>query len=456
MKILMTGATGLIGQELGLELVRRGHEVLVVSRSRSKALMNLPFPCEVIEGDLSHDTLKDSRLQQIEGVIHLLGEGVAEKRWSPEQKKKILDSRTISTQNLIASLPKPPKVFISASAIGFYGDSGETSVDENSQPGTGFLPDVCIQWESAVDKVGLLGPTRIVKARIGLVLAPNGGALAEMLPPFQAGVGGALGNGRQWMSWIHIQDIVGLFVQSLENETVSGPVNFVSPHPVRNDEFSKLLASQIHRPKGPNVPGFVLKTLFGEMAAVLLFSQNVSAKKAESLGYQFKFQDLKSALADLLDPQARGEDIFVAKQFIPKKKEEIFPFFADAKNLEAITPELLHFRVLAISTPAIQEGTLIDYKLKVRGVPVKWRTRIEQWVPPVKFVDTALKGPYKLWHHTHTFEDLGSGTLMTDRVRYTLPIGYLGWITAGRIVKKDVQEIFDYRRRRVAEIFNVL
>lgn len=456
MKILMTGATGLIGQELGLALAKQGHELVIVSRSREKALLYVPFPCEIIEGDLSNKPLQHATLNQIDGVIHLLGEGVAEKRWNPEQKKRILDSRVVSTRNLIASLKKAPSVFVSASAIGYYGDRKDEELTEDSKPGTGFLPEVCIEWENEVDKVKSMGLVRVVKGRIGIVLSSHGGALDKMLPPFQAGVGGALGSGKQWMSWTHIDDIVGLFIMALMNEKVEGPVNFVAPEPAANNEFSKRLASTIHRMKAPNVPKLVLKTMFGELAQVLLASQKVSSAKAEKLGYKFKYPTLEKALQDVLRAQSVGEEVFEAKQYIPKKKEEIFPFFAEAKNLEEITPELLKFKVVGMSTPKIESGTLIDYQLIIRGVPARWRTRIEDWKPPTQFVDTALKGPYKLWHHTHTFEDLGHGTLMTDRVRYILPMGYLGWVAANSIVKNDVSGIFEFRRKKVAEIFGII
>lgn len=454
MKILMTGATGLIGQELGLELAKRGHKLVIVSRSRRKALVQAPFPCEVIEGDLTRGPLKNLLLKDVDGVVHLLGEGVAEKRWSQDQKRKILDSRVLSTRNLIASLSKPPSVFISASAIGYYGDRGEEILTEESTSGSGFLPEVCIEWEKEVDKVASLGAVRVVKSRIGIVLALNGGALAEMLPPFQAGVGGALGSGRQWMSWIHLQDIVGLFAYAIENPKVEGVVNLVAPQPERNSEFSSKLAQVLHRFKAPNVPKFVLKAMFGELSNVLLSSQNVSSEKAKKLGYDFKFENLEEAFKDILEAQSKGEEVFIAKQFIAKKKEEIFPFFSDAGNLEEITPEILSFKVTEVSTPKIQEGTLINYKLKIHGIPIRWQTHIDEWNPPVKFVDTALKGPYSLWHHTHTFEDLGEGTLMVDRIRYALPVGYLGWIVANWTVKKDIQKIFEFRRQKISEIFD--
>lgn len=454
MKILMTGATGLIGKELGLELARKGHELLIVSRSAQKARMQVPFPCEVIEGDLTQGVLIDSRLNQVDAVIHLLGEGVAEKRWSKKQKQKIMDSRVLGTRHLVNSFSRAPKIFISASAIGFYGDRGNEELNEKSSVGQGFLPEVCVNWEIEADAIQNKGDVRQVKARIGVVLAENGGALEKMLPPFQAGVGGPLASGKQWMSWVHIQDIVGLFCAALENTMLEGVVNFVAPNPATNYEFSKLLAQTIHRWMGPAVPAFVLKIMFGELAQVLLASQKVKPEKAQLAGYRFKFADLEMALKDVLNGPSSGEEILVAKQFVPKKIEETFSYFCEAKNLESLTPDLLHFHVEKMSTEKIQEGSLIDYRLRIRGVPAKWRTMIKKWNPPYEFVDTSLKGPYKLWHHTHKFENLGNGTLMTDRVRYVLPMGYVGWLGGNWLVKKDVRAIFDFRRKQIAKVFS--
>ncbi|MGE0763876.1 MAG: TIGR01777 family oxidoreductase [Bdellovibrionales bacterium] len=454
MKILMTGATGLIGKELGIELTKQGHQVLLISRDRQKAEHQAPFPCQVIEGDLSSGPIQDSRLSQVEVVIHLLGESVAEKRWSKAQKNKILDSRVKSTQHLIASLTQAPKAFLSASAVGFYGDRKEEELAEDSAPGRDFLAGVCVAWENAVDQIhAKFQNTRIVKMRIGLVLSAQGGALEKMLPPFQAGFGGALGNGRQWMSWIHIQDLVSLFMHALNNASMSGAVNAVAPKPEINRDFSKLLAQSVRRWLGPSIPGPALKILFGEMAQVLLASQKALPQKALQSGFVFQFPDLSAAFKNILAAQRQGEEFFVTKQYLPQPPEEVFRFFSRAENLESITPDILNFKVIGMTTEKIQKDTLIDYKLKIRGIPAHWRTKIETWNPPHDFVDTSLKGPYRLWHHTHTFEKLGPGTLMTDRVRYVLPLGYMGWLAAVSLVKSDVKAIFDFRRQVTAKIF---
>lgn len=455
MKILMTGATGLLGQEIGIELLRRGHELFVVSRDKKKAQLRLPFPCKIIEGDLNKGILKSPDLKQMDGVINLMGESLVSSRWSVKQKAKIFNSRIIGTRNLVNSFLTAPKVFVSASAVGFYGDAGDTELTEESNRGPGFLPEVCEGWEKEADEIKSKGNTRVVKGRLSAVLARQGGALDKMLPAFKTGVGGRLSTGKQWMSWIHIQDAVDLFVNAIENEKYEGVLNFSSPEPVTNLEFSKQLAGVLNRSLGPAVPAFALKALFGEMSQVLLDSQKTIPAKAISLGYQFKFPALQSALLDILKYENQGEDVFEAKQYLPLPKQKVFEFFADAQNLEKITPNNLNFHIQDVSTPEMQQGTIINYKLKIQGVPVRWQTLIEKWDPPTSFVDTALKGPYKFWHHTHTFESLGEGTLMTDQVRYVLPMGRIGWMAAYKKVSGDVSKIFDFRRGAVADHFKI-
>ena len=446
MKVLLTGGTGLIGKEIGKKLVREGFEVVVISRDQKKAKMQLPFPAEIIEGDLSQGPIQ--AMPAVDAVIHLLGESVADGRWSEERKKRIYDSRIISTKNLKASLKNQKVHLISASAIGVYPDSADNELDENSKKGDEFLAIVCKDWEA---EAALISPTLTI-FRIGIVLSENGGALEKMLFPFRAGLGGALGNGNQWMSWIHIEDLSEAFIWALKNKKL-GIFNAVSPNPARNKEFSKALAKSLRRPLGLNVPKMALKFLYGEMASVILSSQKVRPAHLIKEKFSFQFTDLQQTLNQLCKAWAEGEDLFFAEQYLPTKIDEVFPFFSAAENLESITPSNLSFKIQKVSTPKIQKGTLIDYRLKIRGVPVKWRTEIAVWEPGKSFVDQQLIGPYKLWHHTHDFTKMGEGTLMTDRVRYRSPMGFLGWIVAGALVKKEISGIFTYRRKVIFDRF---
>ncbi|UOF01822.1 TIGR01777 family oxidoreductase [Bdellovibrio reynosensis] len=447
MKVLITGATGLLGREIGKVLAEHGHEIVVISRSLAKAREVLPFPCEVVLGDLSKGPIHDSRLEGIEGVINLMGEPVVS-RWDSEKKAAIYNSRVEGTKHLIASLPSNLQVFVSSTAIGYYGNDHETIQHEENPPGDNFLAKVCIDWEKEISKA----PGRKAIIRTGIVLSSHGGAMDQMLYPFRLGIGGPLGDGQQWMSWIHIKDIVGLFVFALENTHVTGPINGCAPNPVRNKEFSKSLANALGKSMGPSMPLFVLKLYFGEVSDVLTVSIRGSAERSKTLGYKFQYDDVNEALKDVCAPYQNGEDFYYAEQFIPDPPEKVFPFFKEAHNLEEITPPTLNFKIEKVSTSEITQGTLIDYTLKIRGIPAKWKTEIDEWQPPYKFVDNQLKGPYSLWRHTHEFRPFCGGTLLVDKVKYRLPLGQVGWIFASKLVSKDIDNIFSFRRKYIANM----
>ncbi len=452
MKILMTGATGLIGKKLGLALVKQGHELTIISRDKVRAKHELPFPCEVLAADLNQAPVEIKNPFDI--VINLLGESVADGRWTKSRKDSILNSRVIGTRNLISMLKYPPKMIISANAIGYYGDRGDELLNETSTPGADFLSEVCINWqkehERAQEKFG--NKTKLASLRVGLVLSRNGGALTKMLFPFRVGLGGPLASGRQYMSWIHLDDLVQMFCFIIEKQ-LSGIFNAVAPNPVTNLEFSKTLARTLSRPLGFAVPRFVLKLGLGEVANAILESQKVSSEKIRKLGFEFRFDHIEAAFIDLLTSLRSSSEIYEFEQFVPQRKDKIFEFFSQAKNLECLTPKNLKFHIKNMSTPAICLGTLIDYRLKIRGIPVGWQTLIDEWNPDSHFVDIQLKGPYKIWHHRHEFIDLPGGTLVCDRVQFKLPAGFLGWLLAGFFVRADVQKIFAFRRKAIFEMF---
>ncbi len=445
MKILMTGATGLVGKELGKRLVHDGHSVVVVTRDADKARLEIPFLAEYVEVDLMREKIPSGRIEGVEAVIHLAGENVAGGYWTRKMKERILQSRVRGTRHLVDSLPPSVKHFISASAIGIYGDRADEVVSEESARGEGFLSDVCEQWEAEAAKA----KARVVFVRTGVVLAAHGGALQKMLFAFKAGVGARLGSGKQWMSWVHLTDLVEVFVKVLSDKQLSGAINAVSPSPVKNSEFTQALVTTLGRFQGPPVPQVVLKWGLGEMSQVLLASQRVQPRRLLEAGFKFKYAQLQEALSDLLKDQEGSKEGFYAEQFLPLPIDKVFPFFADAYNLEKITPQLLSFKIESVSTPEVQKNTEIVYTLKVHGIPMRWRTDIAEWNPPHQFVDNQLSGPYKCWHHTHSFVEVPGGTLMIDRVKIQLPMGYLGWIVARLPVLADVTKIFSYRRKSI-------
>jgi ligand-binding SRPBCC domain-containing protein len=288
--------------------------------------------------------------------------------------------------------------------------------------------------------------------RTGIVLACQGGALAEMLPMFRLSAAGRLGTGRQWMSWIHLDDIVGLFVHALD-AAPSGVLEGVAPQPATNRQFTKALCHAVGVIENLPVPALAIQALFGERAAIVLGSTRIEPLATQASGFGFRFETVEQALDDLLVPLRGGVRVLVWEQWLPHAAQEVWPFFCDAHNLEDITPPFLAFRVLGMSTPAIGAGTLIDYRLKLNGIPIAWQTRIDTWDPPRRFIDLQAKGPYALWHHTHDFITIGGGTLMRDTVRYRLPAGWLGALASGSKVAGDVERIFDFRSRKIDERF---
>jgi ligand-binding SRPBCC domain-containing protein len=254
------------------------------------------------------------------------------------------------------------------------------------------------------------------------------------------------------MSWVHIQDVVGAMVFAMETAAMNGVYNLVAPETARQKKIAQVIANQLNSFYGPPVPQFMLKLILGEQAGLALNSLNVSSQKLVSGGYKFHFSNVDAALQDLLSNWKNGVAVKTYQQYFPLPKEKVFAFFADAKNLEHITPKTLHFKITKMSTERIQKDTLIDYKLKIHSVPARWRTHIQTWEPNTSFSDTQLKGPYSLWHHTHSFEQLGTGTLMTDIVRYKLPAGLMGRLTAQAWVDSDVEKIFAYRRETVGAL----
>jgi uncharacterized protein len=300
MKVLMTGATGLIGRNLCEVLTGEGHTVVALSRSPEKARRISAQEVRAWDPQAGPPPLE--ALASLDAVVHLAGESVAAKRWSPEQKKRIRDSRLVGTRNLVqglASATPRPSVLVSGSAVGFYGDRGDELLDERAQAGTGFLPELCREWEAEALRARDLG-VRVVLLRTGVVLDAEDGALKKMLPPFRMGVAGPLGSGRQWFPWIHIDDIVGIFRHALLSDSLSGPVNGAAPGVVTNAEFTKQMGAVLHRPAFLPVPEFALRVLMGEMGAVVLGSQRVAPEAALRDGYSFKYPDLAPALSDLL------------------------------------------------------------------------------------------------------------------------------------------------------------
>jgi len=453
MRIVVTGATGFVGRPLVQRLLDAGHEVVAWSRDPSKARTSLPARCEVGGWDPRVD-IDPEMLAGVDAVVHLAGETVAGSRWSPARQRAIRASRVETSRRLVAALARldparRPRVLVAASAIGFYGDRGDEVLTEDSTPGDSFLASVCREWEAEVGAATELG-VRTSALRVGIVLGRDGGALGQMLPLFRLGLAGRLGTGRQWMSWVHLDDVVEMFAMAVEDDRCVGPMNAVAPEPVTNAQFTTALAAVLGRPVLLAVPAAALRLAMGPQSAIVLASQRVKPDAFERLGFRFRHPSLSPALAAICGDL---DHVLEREQWFPRPLAEVFEFFSEARNLERITPDFLSFRVLDVTPGPMRAGTRIRYRLSLHGVPVWWTTRIESWDPGRSFVDVQESGPYELWHHRHEFEEVAGGTLVRDRVRYRLPVGALGEAVAGGFVRSDVERIFDERHRRAAGIF---
>lgn len=295
MKVLIAGASGLVGSALIPALETEGAEVTRLVRSS-------PKPGDV-EWHPNHDEMNAARLEGFDAVINLAGENIAAGRWTDEQKRKIHDSRVNGTHLLseaMAKLSQRPRVFLCASATGFYGDRDDEVLDEQSDSGGGFLAGVCREWEQATEPAAS-GGVRVVNLRFGPILAREGGMLAKLLTPFKMGMGGKVGSGKQFISWVAIDDAIGAIKLALADETFRGPLNVVSPNPCTNEAFTKMLGHVLSRPTALAIPAFAARLAFGEMAdEMLLTSQHVVPKRLTDAGYEFKYPELEGALRKYL------------------------------------------------------------------------------------------------------------------------------------------------------------
>lgn len=300
MRVTLTGATGLIGSALAAALKARGDEVTVLSRSPERARESLGV--EAVAWDPTSDAAPAAALAGRDGVVHLAGENLAQ-RWSADSKRRILESRERGTANLVAGLATAdprPGALVCSSAVGYYGPRGSEPVTESEPAGDDFPARVCVAWEAAAMSAGELG-MRVVRLRTGVVLASGGGALEKMLPPFKLGLGGPVAGGRQYMPWVHLDDVVGMYLAALDGDDWSGPVNVSAPVPVTNRDFSRALGRALHRPAIAPVPALAVKLLYGEMAEIVTTGQNAVPARARELGYEHRHADLDEALRAALD-----------------------------------------------------------------------------------------------------------------------------------------------------------
>jgi uncharacterized protein (TIGR01777 family) len=305
MRVFVTGGTGFVGSRLVPRLLGRGDQVVVLTRRYAAARQALGTQVELVEGDPMRLGEWMLKTDDCDAVIHLAGENVFGKRWNEQFKQLLVDSRTKSTHNVVDALMRhprradgSPKVLVNASAIGIYGPRGDEEVNEDTPPGDDFLAKLCVEWEKEAHRVESAG-VRCVIVRVGIVLDSKEGPLAKMLTPFKMFAGGPVGSGRQYMSWIHVEDVVNLFLFALDNAQASGPLNGTAPNPVTNKDFSRALGKAIHRPSFVWTPGFGLKVVLGGVSEVVTTGQRVMPRKPLALGFSFKYPTIDEALKNL-------------------------------------------------------------------------------------------------------------------------------------------------------------
>ncbi len=300
MKVLVTGASGFVGRRLVAQLLQKKIEVVVLTRNLPKAVIILGSECKYVQWmDMSVQPSPDV-FNGVDVVVNLMGENIGGKKWDEAQKKKIYDSRINTTRLLvdaIRALPKKPRALINASAVGIYGNRGDETIDENATSGNDFLAGVCKDWETEANKALDL-KMRVVLMRTGVVLGKGGGALTKMLPIFKLGLGGRLGTGKQYMSWIHVDDLAAMYVHAVTEESMSGPFNATSPYPATNTEFTKALGKRLKRPTLFPAPALAIKTALGEMSTIVLDGQKVIPAKFKDMKFQFKSATLEKTLKE--------------------------------------------------------------------------------------------------------------------------------------------------------------
>ena len=449
MKVAVTGASGFVGRAVVEALQRRGDEVIALGREPERLAPPPGVDCRRF--DPSEERPQPAAFEGAEAVIHLAGESVAG-RWTAERKRAIRSSRVEGTRTLVRSLEQlasRPAVLACASAIGYYGPREDEPLLEDAAPGRDFLASVCVEWEAAAHEAELLGIATAC-LRTGIVLG-RGGALDAMKPIFRLGVGGPMGSGRQFVPWIHIDDLVALYLFAVDGK-VRGAVNAVTPDYATSARFAQALGAAMRRTAIVPAPAAALRLAVGEFANTLLASQLVMPARAQDAGFVWRHPLLETAVAHAIgSTHALDVNVFETAQTVHAPLREVFAFFSSPRNLERITPPTLRFAFKSVPA-SIERGATISYKLHVHGFPMHWDTLISRWEPERMFEDVQLHGPYALWRHTHSFEERPDGVELLDRVEYALPLAPFG-NAVKPLVDRDVASIFAYRRRVIEELF---
>ena len=459
MRVLVTGATGFIGRALIPLLQRDCHSVIAWVRSEADAASRLGAEVDIVTAGAGFDVLV-AAVERCDAIVNLAGEPLLGGRWTVAGRALLERSRVTVTDLVVRAITaatRRPTVLITGSAVGYYGDRAHETLVETSSGGDDFLARLCRQWERAAQPAEALG-LRVMRLRTGVVLGRAGGAMAQMLPPFEFGVGGPIGSGKQYLPWIHLHDLVKIIAVALVDDRYRGPLNAVAPEQATSRSFARAVGRATHRPAIVPMPALALRAIFGEAATVLLASQRVVPLALQERDFVFGFPTLAAALADIvggapvtiLPARTRPDGAGAARYelrtttVVDAPLAETFPFFSKAANLGLLTPAAMKFSIQG-KIPAMAAGALIDYRVRVGPLPVRWRTRIATWDPGRSFVDLQEAGPYRLWWHEHTFRSEGERTVMEDRVYYSPPLGMLGRLANRLFIAPTLRKIFQYR-----------
>ena len=472
MNILIAGATGFIGNALVSFLKGRGHVLTALVRDVNRAPEQLGTDVKFISfGSADRELITE--FENSEVVLNLVGRPLAPSRWSKAKKKEFFDSRVGVTKRIVSIMrhcKSPPSILVSASAVGYYGDQFGEEITETSSKGDGFLADLCDLWEKAAFEAEDFD-TRVCALRIGVVLGREGGFLKQLSLPFEMGMGSYIGNGNQWVPWIHYLDLLRIIDFVINNESISGPINCTSPRPVTGKNFAKSLAPILGAKILIGLPRLFLRLVFGEGEKVLTSSQRAYPTLLQEKEFQFVHEDLVHALneeccpkgvsitrvdtrkkypdgsAENLPELSRAQYKIETSVKLEVGSEEAFEFFSSPFNLGLATPNWMDFRITE-SPPDMNEGSEFEYKINLGPISMKWRTEIIKWAPGDLFVDYQKKGPYSLWWHQHSIITEGASTCrMEDKVFYRVPGGVLGRVAHKYIIKSILLRIFAYRRK---------
>ena len=470
MKVLITGATGLIGRAAMLRLLADGgHEITAVSRDPERASNQLGSEVNIVGwGD---EAGLVSALDGCDCVLHLAGEPVASRRWTRHTRKRIWDSRVGSTNALVTAMRScraAPKVLIQASAVGIYGGQ-KTRVDESSAPGVGFLAELGEAWEAEGSAAQSLG-TRVVAARFGVVLG-HYGAFETMMRVYQWKLGARLGSGDHGMPWVHLDDAVGMLLWAAHTQEVSGPLNVVSPKPVSQRIFHRCLQSHLGTQWSPPLPRWFLRGVLGSRSELICEGDFVCPRKAIRYGYSYQYPTLESAFETLCRPMTeaqlsikstpvpalrrgrKSQYVLYAETLVPSPIEEVAPWFETPANLTLMTPPFMAFEIRNQEPMGVDAE--ISYRIRLFGIPMRWTSRIPIFEPGVRFVDTQIKGPYRLWWHEHKFVAVEGGTQIIDIVHYRVPGLIFGRIANRAWVGPTLHRIFSFRYQTMRQRFGL-